>query len=171
MQHASRRTVKVSRRWIMHAACLEIYRGIIDGQERQGRRWIMQPAGRWTGKASRRWIMQHAGRWTEAGQEMDRATCPQMDKGKAEDGSYSMPAGRQKQGRRWIIQHISRWTETGQEMDHTPYQQMDRGRAGDGSYSMRQMDRGRKTGSRQCCSQQAMLHAAGKMASDYFQLF
>ncbi len=105
--------------------------------------------------------MQHAGRWTEAGQEMDRATCRQMDKGKAGDGSYTMPAGGQRQGRRWIIQHIRIWSETWQEMDHTPYQQMDRGRAGDGSYSMRQMDRGRKQAARnvavsgQYCMQQA----------------
>ena len=44
-----------------------------DGHYRQGRRLIMQHAGRWTGKASRRWTIQHVGRCTEAGQEKDRA--------------------------------------------------------------------------------------------------
>jgi hypothetical protein len=73
----------------------------------------MQLAGRWTGKASRRWIIQHAGRFTEAGQEKDRAACPQMytgrqemdhaacrqmDRGRAADGSYSMPSDGQGQG-------------------------------------------------------------------------
>ena len=80
----------------------------------------MQLAGRWTGKASRRWIIQHAGRFTEAGQEKNRAACPQMykdrqemdhaacrqmDRGRAADGSYSMPSDGQGQedssGWRW----------------------------------------------------------------------
>ncbi len=44
----------------------------------------MQHAGRWKGKESRRWIIQHAGRCTEAGQEKDRAACPQMYTGRQE---------------------------------------------------------------------------------------
>jgi hypothetical protein len=83
----------------------------------------MQHAGRWTGKASRRWTIQHVSRCTEAGQEkdradvlrckkarqeMDHAACRQMDRGRAGDGSYSMPADEQGQGRRWIMQHAGR---------------------------------------------------------------
>ena len=29
-----------------HAACRQMYKCIIEGQERQGRRWVMQPASR-----------------------------------------------------------------------------------------------------------------------------
>jgi hypothetical protein len=93
-----------------------------NGQKRQGRRLIMQHAGRWTGKAGdgsfsmsadvqrqdRRKIVQHALRCTKARQEMDHAACWQMDRGRAADGSYSMPADGQGQGSRWIIQHAGR---------------------------------------------------------------
>ncbi len=72
--------------------------------------------------------MQHAGRWTEAGQQMDHTACWQMDRGRAADGSYSMPADGQGQGSRWIIQHAGRWTGAGQQMDHTACRQMDRDR-------------------------------------------
>jgi hypothetical protein len=71
-------------------------------------RWVMQPAGRWTGKASRR----------------------------GRNGSCSMPADGQRQGRKWNMQHAGRCTEAGQEIDHAACRQMDRGRAGDRSYSM-----------------------------------
>jgi hypothetical protein len=84
VQHAGKWTVKASKRWIMqhagrcieagqemdHAACRQIYRGFIDGQERQGRRWIIQ----------------HVGKWTEAGQEMDHIACLQMYRGRTGDG-------------------------------------------------------------------------------------
>jgi hypothetical protein len=50
-------------------------------------------------RQGRKWIMQHAGRCTEAGQEMDHAACRQMDRGRAGYGSYSMPADVQRQGR------------------------------------------------------------------------
>ena len=69
----------------------------------------MQHAGRWTGKASRRWIIQHVGRCTEAGQEKDRAACPQMYKGKAGDGSCSMLADGQRQGRDGQEKQDRRW--------------------------------------------------------------
>jgi hypothetical protein len=46
-----------------------------------------------------------------------------MDRGRAGDGSYSMPADGQRQGRRWIT-----------------CRQMDRGRAGDRSYRGRVAD-------------------------------
>ncbi len=55
---------------------------------------------------------------SKAGQEIDHTACRQMDRGRAGDRSYSMPADGQRQGRRWII-HAGRWTEAGQEIDHT----------------------------------------------------
>ncbi len=40
-------------------------------------------------------------------------------KGRAGDGSYSMPADGQRQGSGWIVQHAGRWTvKAGQQMDH-----------------------------------------------------
>jgi hypothetical protein len=79
-------------------------------------------------RQGRRWIMQNAGRWTEASQEMDPTACRQMDRGRAGDGSYRMPADGQRQGSRWIIQNAGRWTEAGQQMDHTACWRMDRDR-------------------------------------------
>jgi len=55
-----------------HAACRQMYKCIIEGQERQGRRWVMQPASRCI-KASLK----------------DR-------KGRAWDGSCNLPAGGQE---------------------------------------------------------------------------
>jgi hypothetical protein len=72
--------------------------------------------------------MQHAGGWTDEGQEMDHTAYQQMDRGRAGDGLYSMPADGQGQGSRWIIQHAGRWTVAGQQMDHTACRQKDRGR-------------------------------------------
>ncbi len=43
-------------------------------------------------RQGRRWVMQHAGRWTEAGQGMDHTAYRQMYRGRAGDGSYSIPA-------------------------------------------------------------------------------
>jgi hypothetical protein len=72
--------------------------------------------------------MQHAGRWTEAGQEMNHTAYWQMDRSRAGDGSYSMPADGQRQGRGWIAQHACRWIGgAGQQMEHTACRQMDRG--------------------------------------------
>jgi hypothetical protein len=77
MQHVGRWTVAGQE--TDHTACRQMYRGLIDGQERQGRRWIIQ----------------HVGRYTETGQEMDHAACRQMDRGRTGDGSCSMPANGQ----------------------------------------------------------------------------
>jgi len=74
--------------------------------------------------------MKHAGSCVGIGQEMDHAACRQMDRGRARNGSCSMPADVQRQGRRWIMQHVVRWTEAGQEIDHTACRQLYRGRAG-----------------------------------------
>ncbi len=52
----------------------------------------------------RRWIMQHAGRRTvKAGQEIDHTAFRQMDKGRAADGSYTRT-------------HAGRWTGAGQQI-------------------------------------------------------
>ncbi len=123
-----------------------------DGQERQAGDgpFSMSTDVQRQDRRKRRWIMQHAGRWTEAGQEMDHAACRQMDRGRAAEGSYSIPANEQGQGSRWIIQHAGRWTGAGQQRDHTAFRQMNRGRAADGSYSMPADEQGRAADSSGC---------------------
>jgi hypothetical protein len=71
------------------------------------------------------WIMQHTGRWTGAGQDMDRTACWQLDRGRAADCSYSIPADGQGQDSRWIIQHAGRWTGAGQEIVQAVVGQID----------------------------------------------
>jgi hypothetical protein len=56
-----------------------------DGQERQAGDGPFSMSAD-VQRQGRRWIMQHAGRWTDAGQEMDNAACRQMDRGRAGDG-------------------------------------------------------------------------------------
>jgi hypothetical protein len=84
-----------------HAAYWQMYRGIIDGQERHGRKWIMQ----------------HAGRCKEVGLEMDCACIMPADvQWQAGDGLCVHHARRcTVAGRRWIMQHAGRWTEAWQE--------------------------------------------------------
>ncbi len=82
-----------------HAACRQMDRG------RTGDGSFNMPADEQ--RQGRRWIIQHAGRWTEAGQEMDHTAYQQMDRDRAGDGSYTISADGQRQGRRWIIQHAA----------------------------------------------------------------
>ncbi len=101
MQQVNRRTVKAGqeinhaacrqmdrkgKQEMDHSACRQMYRG------RTGERSCSMPSD--VQRQGRRWIMQHAGRWTEAGQLMDHTACRQIDRGRTADGQ-------KKQDRRW----------------------------------------------------------------------
>jgi hypothetical protein len=90
MQQVNRRTVKAGqesdhsacrqmdrkgKQEMDHSACRQMFRG------RTGERSCSMPAD--VQRQGRRWIKQHAGRWTGAVQDMDHAACRQMDRGSA----------------------------------------------------------------------------------------
>ena len=100
-----------------------------DGQERQAGDGSFSMSA---DVQDRRKIVQHALRCTKARQEMDHAACWQMDRGRAADGSYSMPADEQGQG----SAGMDRKSRTG---DGTGSRQTNRSRSGQIDSKGRQM--------------------------------